>query len=238
MRKLLTLICCTLILNACKKDKSQLIVSGSYESSNKLELSAVVLYSKNTKITDPAFIKAFIERQNMSLPLFNLTGSTGQLDYGISIDYVNDDSVTVRYSGSRDYLATKKGTLVRVNDDIVLFREKDSSAIQYYTGGELGCNNVPLLVRKYAPTPYCYTIACSSGFCTLCKTAQQFTLERAGNDLSLPLISYIFTTAVDRNGCQIGQWNIQDMFNPDVLNTIHTEDTLVVQTGRVRFIKK
>ncbi|ACU64262.1 hypothetical protein [Chitinophaga pinensis] len=238
MRKLLALICCALILCACKKDKSELIVSGTYESSNKIELSTVVLYSKNMKITDTAFIKAFIERQNMSLPLFNLTGSTGQLDYGISINYVNDDSVTVRYSGSRNYQATKKGTLVSVNDDIVLFREKDSSAIQNYTGGELGCNNVPLLVRKYAPTSYCYTVPCSSGFCTICKTAQQFTLERVGNDLTLPLISYVFTTAVDRNDCQVAQWNIQDIFNPDVLNTIHTQDTLVVQTGRVRFIKK
>ncbi|SDG56085.1 hypothetical protein [Chitinophaga filiformis] len=233
MKTSLFLICVLLFCYGCGDDNAAPYPTGNYESASNIKNDPVALYTKDKIITDVKFIQAFLER-NQIYGVFDLTAGTAESPVHVTFDNRIADSVYFRATSGGDALELIFNQVYYDNNTVILLG-RDSLPGSPADDGELSCSNVSIHIRKHPLLTYCATSPIGS---LVCKTRYQMPVAMVGDQLSLPVISYRFTTKNSMAECYSGEKLAYGYLNTDALKTIHTQDTLVVQTRTLTLERK
>ncbi|PWV47561.1 hypothetical protein [Chitinophaga sp. S165] len=234
MKNSLLLICGLLISYSCGKDDMPTISAGNFESTDMIKNDPVVLYTKGQVITDTLFIKNFLER-NQASTTFDF--HAGAVTSPIQVSFNNSvaDSAYLTYNsdaGRGEYIFSQ----VNYKNNTAIFTTRDRLWTPAAEDGELSCTNVHAGIRQYLLPPDCAP-AGGIGDWT-CHAQYQIPIMMIGNDIAIVVLNYYFSSKSATSYCKSGERYILAQFNEDALKTIHTEDTLVVQTRTLVLEKK
>ncbi|SHM03925.1 hypothetical protein [Chitinophaga sp. CF418] len=234
MKPFLLLICVLLLCYGCGGDDVTPYPTGNYESAANIKNDPVALYTKDKIITDVVFIQAFLER-NQIYGFFDLTAGTAESPIHVTFDNRVSDSVYFRATSSGDALELIFNQVYYDNNAAILLG-RDSLPGSPADDGELSCSNVRTHIRKHPLLTYCVPSGINGSL--TCKTRYQMPVVTDGDHLSLPVISYHFKTKTSISECYLAEKYAYGYLNADALKTIHTQDTLVVQTRMLTLERK
>lgn len=233
MKTSLFLICVLLCCYGCGDDNPAPYPTGNYESAANIKNDPVALYTKDKIITDVRFIQAFLER-NQIYGVFDLTAGTAESPIHVALDNRVSDSIYFRAATGGDALELIFNQ-VYYDNNAAIFLGRDSLPGSPADDGELSCSNVSTHIRKHPLLTYCATSPIGP---LVCKTRYQMPVTMEGDLLTLPVISYRFSTRTTNADCAFGEKYAYGYLNTDALKTIHTQDTLVVQTRTLALERK
>lgn len=222
----LLLICVVALCNSCKKDDVKMVSAGRFESAANIYNDGVALYTKGNTITDPLYIKAFLERREIT-GVFDLTPGSATSPIQVTFDNQTPDSIYFRATRSNGYQELIFNEISYNNNTAVLLG-RDSVSGSAVADGELSCSNVDVLIRQHPGVSRCVPLGLFGSL--VCKARPQIAMVMNTDNISLPVMSYFFATRTGSVSCSVSQNYVYDQFNTDVVKTIHTQDTLVVQT--------
>ena len=233
MKTSLLLICVLLFCCSCGEDDAATYPTGNYESADNIKNDAVTLYTKDKVITDVTFIQAFLER-NQIYGFFDLKAGTAESPVHVTFDNRVADSVYFRSVSGGGALELIFNQVYYDNNTAVLLG-RDSLPGLPADDGEISCSNVSIQIRKHPLLTYCAVSPIGSLFC---KTRYRMPVMMEGDHFTLPVISYRFSTKTSVSDCAFGEKYAYGYLNMDALKTIHTQDTLVVQTRMLTLERK
>lgn len=223
----LLLICVLALCNSCKKDDAKMVSAGRFESAANIYNDGVALYTKGNTITDPLYINAFLERKGVT-GVFNLTSGSAITPIQVTFDNQTPDSIYFKATTSGGYFE-RIFNEVSYNNNTAVLLGRDSLPGSAVTDGELSCSNVDVLIRQHPGITRCVPLGLFGSL--VCKERPQIAMVMNADNISLPVITYFFATRTGSVSCSVLRSYVFDQFNTDVVKTIHTQDTLVVQTS-------
>lgn len=234
MKTSLILICALMLCYSCSKDDVRTLSTGNYESAADIKNDPVVLYTKGKIITDTAYIQNFLER-NQIYGIFDSTPGMTASPIHVTFDNRVADSVFFGSVASNSSFGLIFNQVYYENNTAV-FMGRDSLPGSPAADGELSCSNVAVHIRKHPLLIDCIPSGISGAL--LCKTRYQMPVIMNDNNITLPVISYYFNNATSVSSCTLSEKYAFGLFNADAVKTIHTQDTLVVQTKMLVLEKK
>jgi hypothetical protein len=222
------------LCNSCKKDDVKMVAAGHFESAANINNEGIALYTKGNTITDPAYIKAFLEK-HAKTAAFDFTPGSVTSPLQVTFDNHSPDSIYFKMVTSDGYVE-RIFNEVSYNNNTAVLLGRDSMPGSVVTDGELSCSNVAVLIRQHPEVTRCVPLGFFGSL--VCKTRPQIAMVMNTDNISLPVITYFFATRTGTVSCSVLQGYVFDQFNTDVLKTIHTQDTLVVQTKTLVLEKK
>ena len=225
MKTSLFLICVLLFCYGCGSDDAAPYPTGNYESAANIKNDPVALYTKDKVITDVKFIQAFLER-NQIYGTFDLTAGTAESPVHVTFDNRVADSIYFRSVSGGSGLELIFNQVYYDNNTAILLG-RDSLPGSPGDDGELSCSNVSIHIRKHPLLTYCANSPIGP---LVCKTRYRMPVTMTGDQLSIPIISYHFSTKNAVAECYSREKLAYGYLNANALKTIHTQDTLVVQT--------
>ncbi len=234
MKNSLLLICALLLCNSCSEDDVPTISVGNFESTAMIKNDPVVLYTKGKVITDDIFIRTFLERNQIAATFDFPAGSATSPIHAVFNNSIAD-SAYLRYTSNasgKEFIFNQ----VYYDNNTAVFVGRDSLWIPTAEDGELSCTNAGPRIRKHPLLTYCAPIGNFGEW--ICKARFQVPIVMNGNDIAIPIITYHFSNKTQASLCGIGEQYIFGQLNEDALKTIHTEDTLVIQTRMLVLEKK
>jgi hypothetical protein len=214
------------LCNSCKKDDVKMVSAGRFESSANIYNDGVVLYTKGNTITDTQYIKAFLERKAI-IGVFDLTPGAAISPIHVTFDNQTSDSIYFRATAGSGYSELVFND-VSYNNNTAVLLGRDSVQGSAVTDGELSCANVDVIIRQHPGLSRCVPLGLFGSL--VCKERPQIAMVMNADNISLPVISYLFATGTGAVSCSMLRGYVFDQFNTDVVKTIHVQDTLVVQT--------
>jgi len=217
MRRLITILLLALTTFACKKEDSY-TYSGIYIS-QRAEISAIRLFSKNGEISDQAKIQRYIKRADPNFFIHN---------YDTIIDMTNRIVI--------EFLPDKKATVTILNNSEtnkviekngIIYFESDQISTRYNFTAD------PFYDKIYTYFPFYYeTIPLSSASGFYSKTEYKHCYYTKGQKevIVFPLVSYMYTRDDAANNYLMeANWNVNNEFNEDSYQSFAITDTLAVQ---------
>jgi hypothetical protein len=236
MKKLLLFCCLIMLITACKKeDEKPIKLTGTYEGDHLRRFESVKIYTAKNTITDTAFIKDFAARRmgdyGWVYNFFTVTSGKQDSMYRTIHMEFNEDSVTI-LNDPINYYDTSKCTITYKNRNTVLLTYLNPSYVtSALDGGEFGCSNVDMYLRKYQPT-----FTCNNG----CVGFQQAPFIIRNNYLSFTSFSYYFCRPIPIVGygaCSASKPFVFDFLNENIISQLQPNDTLLIMTSSIRAYK-
>ncbi|MCF6403844.1 hypothetical protein L3C95_13210 [Chitinophaga filiformis] len=234
MKSSLLLICVLLLCFGCGDDDVATYPTGNYESAANIKNDPVTLYTKDKIITDVNFIQAYLERHPF-YGSFDLTAGTAESAIQVVFDNRVSDSVyfrSVSEGNARELIFNQ----VYYENNAAILLGRDSLPVAAADDGELSCSNVGIRIRRHPMLTYCFPSVPWNPL--TCKGRYQMPVVMEGGHLTLPIISYQFYSRTATTSCAVSERYAFGSFNADALKTIHTQDTLVVQTRMLTLERK
>lgn len=226
MKPSMLLICALLLFPGCGSDDAAPYPTGKYESAANIKNDPVTLYTKDKIITDVAFIQAYLERNKVD-GFFDLTAGTAESPIHVTFDNRVSDSVYFRSVSGNSALELIFNQVYYDNNAAILLG-RDSLPGFPADDGELSCSNVGINIRRHPLLTFCDASGILGSL--VCKTRYRMPVAMEGDHLSLPVISYRFSTRTSNADCASAERYAYGYLNTAALKAIHTQDTLLVQT--------
>jgi hypothetical protein len=125
---------------------------------------------------------------------------------------------------------------VYYDDNAAILLGRDSLPGSPADDGELSCSNVSIKIRRHPFLTFCDPTGPLGSL--VCRTRYRIPVAMEGDHLALPVISYRFSTRNATAECSFSEKYAYGYLNADALKTIHTQDTLLVQTRMLTLERK
>lgn len=233
------LFCSLITILSCKKeDQISNHLTGSYVTDSLLNISAPVMYTRNSLITDSNFIKAYVSRLINWYPnpfpcttcSFSFNATTEAATSKIHIDFISPAQGTVQFDSYG-----KVNCFIRVENNNAVFISKDTVP---FGSGNSPCSQVVNKSFVYkAPYDSCRPLSTSSGIAYSCESQPVELVISLNGDLYLPNIkSFTGKTGTSAGNCY-SPAQFLNVFNSDLQKSLDATDTVVVQQRRWKLTK-
>jgi hypothetical protein len=224
---------------ACsKKDKNEqpASVSESYQSSGPLLIDKLAIYSWDRQQSDPAYIQGFLDR--------NFSGQRIKDLFYVNRPSINDHGIGKELRFLKDGMAELNGVkmeIVSKTDTLMLLAELDSTHLPVPTDSD--CWRLQQQVPVYNAAG-----SCPSGSCI--RYRKTYPVIIANGDYYLPTlyfaVTHVMTDGVVYYPPEPECWLISQEYpminfmraDEHIFKEIGFRDTLLVQVGRLKMVKK
>lgn len=223
------------ILSCKKEDQIKGHLTGSYITDSLLSLSAPVMYTKSTLITDSNFIKSYVSRRSNWYPnpfpcttcSFPFNSTTELATSKIRIDFSSLAQGTVQFDNYSNV-----NCFIQVKDNNAIFISKDTIPLG---SGDGPCSQLVNKTIVYkAPYDTCRVNSTSSGTSSWCASQPVELVVSLSGDLYLPVVKAFTGKTIIGVGNCFEPAQFLNVFKTDFQNFLAAGDTVVVQQKRWR----
>lgn len=240
--KTINLIAFLLLLFSCNKTSSDEqeeetedlpVFSGTFKSTNKLTVPLPVMYIKNQKITDQGIIRPYLDRHALEFYFFlDVTEKAFAPSEGIELHFDGTNKFRYRAVGlvPRDTVST----IVSVDDGKLVLQLDSIDKVRLPITSS--CYEKARLVEEIKNYSSC---TMPNGGYQYCDYSLQFPLNRNGDNLELPYLSYSVTQGLSGTViCTFGTVSMWNNISATLVNDLKTGDTVVTQLNTMLFVKQ
>lgn len=231
-----------LFLLGCSKEDKELVLQGSFKTSETAIIDPVVLYTQNSTITDQTTIINYLNKK-WGNPTAYFQFNEGSESFGnssITFSFTDSKNLTVHRQSAFGSKEGKAEIFSRIGNEILIqMTEKDT-----VPGGSVNYNPYDpvngILVLKYIPEQTCTEYSSSLGYDIPppCLQNDIIPLVSESNELYLPLISFFASSRAGTTSYYKAAGNRYNILVPDLNHQLSINDTVVVQTKRIQLIKQ
>ncbi len=232
-KALLNVIAIFLFLSCDKNNDVAFQLSGTYATDLNENIEQVILLTHNKKITDTATVLSFLKRRNLDRNFI----------FGKTSVEISTDLLTINFQDSLvNYLVNdsihKSAKVVSKSASLIIISDIDS--LQTFVPINYSrCEILSDSIKEINPVYVFYPLPGTSGFDGYNKFTLTFPLIVKNQQLLLPLITYVTSSS---NGtaqyCDYYTRDLWNEFNPNIVNQLNPEDTIVYQIKQVPLTKK
>lgn len=231
-----------LLLASCKKNNTPDIVmlGGTYTAIDTLSFSNGQLFTKDGEITDQGIVKSYIARVNHT-NLVNLFSEEVKKqpyrEYDMEIDFQNSSEAYVKS------LSSTTGKLETIKFQIEGksasgFNLKAVDAIKALLHGVSSADeNLLLSANTVQPFSNCIFSEPSADPVSVCDYREEKPFVIKDGYIYKNYISFLLTRQTDNSPSSIYIF-ARARFNTNVIKSLAATDTILIQTKRVRYVKK
>lgn len=241
MKNILILLC-FLFFFSCSKDDQEIVLQGSYKTSETVILNPVVLYTQNSTITDQTTIINYLNKKwgNPTAYFHFDEGTKSQGNSSITFSFTDSKNLTVIRQSAYGSKEGKAEVFSRIGNEI-LIQMMDQDTVprgSVYYDPYKPLNGISVL--KYRPEQTCPEYSPSLGYDVPPPCLQNviIPLVSESNQLYLPLISFFVSVRAEMSNYYKAAGNQYNFLAPDIRQQLSINDTVVIQTKKIQLIKQ
>jgi hypothetical protein len=230
-----------LAFTGCKKENNKaadnlIPLKGTYQSSTTMEISAPVMYTQGSVITDRLFIDGYLARKKASAD-FEFESNIKTIPAGMFNMVIDKNSSgTVKIYLKDLFNQTINGSVINQSATDLLFQAYKPDTTILATGVTYGYTGTGPNIGKTKPVRSFVPLASGTGYQGILINLAQLRLLIKNNDLYLSELGYYYSFD-NNNGIGYSASYIYDVINPNLSKELLPKDTVVVQQRLVKLLK-
>jgi hypothetical protein len=222
MKFKILLLVFVVFLYSCEKEQN-VTYSGTYES-KEMKIMTIRMFTNGAEVTDNIKIQQFVEKMGNQQIFITNYDSIVNVENRLRVEFLSGNKSIFQYIEDTD-----ERNVVAKGDKI--YFELDEILTQYNQTTNPFWAKVIMNFPLYNKTS---TISTSSGFVSKTEYKHCYYANGIDSYIEFPLLSYYYKHNFDDVILSIeAQWNLNNEFNPNVINQLTLSDTLLVQEFKI-----
>ena len=225
------------LLISCNKNNDVLSIEGKYIPALTGNLTPVIMYTMQGQVTNPAFIKEFLQRNRMINGFIFDSSVISVAPNLISITFLKDNKVT---AFSEPLPTAINCEIIERTSSQIVIANMDSSYGYLSPYSPNRCDSLKTTIKSVNSGRVIYRMSPATGYeGGYYNYRPMFPIEINNEKLFLPIMTSMVRSTTGPYGyCSESGYDGYNLFNRNIVGQLRAGDTIVYQINKVQLIKQ